>query len=107
MCPVCGYAMQDPPRDYNICPSCGTEFGVSDANSSIEALRLAWIATGAHWWSTTEPKPENWNAAIQLAGLLTTSGFDVFYDEPEVKMTMTACAASSFTAARESAGRAA
>jgi hypothetical protein len=70
MCPVCGYAMQDPPSDYNICPSCGTEFGVSDVNSSVEVLRQVWVATGAHWWSTTEPIPENWNATVQLMAVL-------------------------------------
>jgi predicted amidophosphoribosyltransferase len=43
MCPVCGYGMPDPPRDYNICPCCGTEFGHHDQNASIEDIRLAWL----------------------------------------------------------------
>ena len=70
MCPVCGYNMQDPPRDYNICPSCGTEFGVSDVDASVQELRAAWLKTGARWWSDTECVPEGWNPASQLAEAL-------------------------------------
>src|SRR5271165_7007649 len=93
-CPVCGYAMEDPPRDYNICPSCGTEFGVSDINSSIDALRQVWLATGAQWWSTTEPRPQNWNAAVQLAAV-TACGVEVLRDNPKAVMAMAAGATSS------------
>lgn len=67
LCPVCGYEMDDLPRDYNTCPSCGTEFGLHDANASIPQLRAAWIATGPKWWSKTDPQPENWNPFKQLA----------------------------------------
>ena len=70
MCPVCGFGMEDPHCHYNICPSCGTEFGVSDANSSVVSLRTVWVETGARWWSTTEPAPDKWNAATQLASIL-------------------------------------
>jgi len=93
MCPVCGYAMQDEPRNCNICPSCGTEFGVSDVNASFEQLRLAWILGGANWWSTTEPRPANWNAAIQLAAILNR-GITVHYEIAEVQ-TMAAGATTS------------
>ena len=65
-CPVCGFEMGEPPADYNICPSCGTEFGVSDVNASIEQLRRAWIATGPVWWFTVESPPPNWNPLNQL-----------------------------------------
>lgn len=41
-CPVCGYPMEVPPEDYNICGTCMTEFGLNDVNSSIEELRNAW-----------------------------------------------------------------
>ncbi len=70
-CPVCGYYMEDPPRDYNICPSCGTEFGYHDAGRTHEELRNIWIKSGAEWWSPVDRKPERWNAYIQLlrAGL--------------------------------------
>jgi len=66
LCPVCGFELDDPPRDYNICPSCGTEFGLHDVNASILQLRQAWIETGPQWWSTTDPQPENWNPFVQL-----------------------------------------
>jgi hypothetical protein len=66
ICPVCGYLMEDPPTDYNICPSCGTEFGYHDVNSSIAELRANWLRTGPQWWSTTDPCPLNWDPYIQL-----------------------------------------
>ncbi len=69
LCRVCGYAMEEPPSDYNICPSCGTEYGVHDVNSSLLDLRKAWVGTGPRWWSTVDPEPANWNPFIQLANL--------------------------------------
>src|SRR6476620_5555846 len=74
LCPVCGFTMEAPPRDYNICPSCGTEFGLHDANASIEELRLALISTGPKWWSASDPQPEDWNPFSQLASLGLSSG---------------------------------
>jgi hypothetical protein len=65
MCPVCGYGMEDPPQDYNICPSCRTEFGLHDANNSIAALRAAWLRAGAHWWSCVDPEPQGWDPYLQ------------------------------------------
>jgi len=69
MCPVCGYGMEDPPEDYNICPSCGTEFGLHDVNSSIAALRAAWLRSGARWWSPVDPQPLGWDPYLQLDNL--------------------------------------
>jgi len=69
LCLVCGYEMDDPPRDYNVCPSCGTEYGVNDANASYEELRTAWLKTGPVWWSKTDPQPDNWSPSRQLANL--------------------------------------
>jgi hypothetical protein len=69
MCPVCGYEMEDPPRDFNICPCCGTEFGLHDVNSSIAELRAAWLRAGAVWWSPTDPPPEGWDPYLQLDNL--------------------------------------
>src|SRR5690349_14160194 len=65
MCPVCGYEMDDPPRDYNVCPSCGTEFGLHDANAAISELRASWLSSGPTWWSTTDPQPANWEPLEQ------------------------------------------
>ena len=78
-CPVCGYPGLDSPpyRDglafWDICPSCGTEFGNNDANRTHEQLREAWIAKGMPWWSTSprDPRPEGWDPAAQL----TAAGF--------------------------------
>jgi hypothetical protein len=49
-CPVCMFPrLPYPPRDYHICPCCGTEFGNDDADFSYEQLREMWIAGGANW----------------------------------------------------------
>jgi hypothetical protein len=66
-CPVCGYEMAVPPKNYNICSSCGTEFGVHDVNASIAELREAWMKTGPRWWSKTAPQPEKWDPITQMA----------------------------------------
>ena len=65
-CPVCGYEMEAPPKDYRICPSCGTEFGVNDVNASIAELRESWMSTGPAWWSTVDARPDNWDPIDQL-----------------------------------------
>ena len=66
LCTVCGYDMDYPPEDYNICPSCGTEFGLNDVNSTVPDLREAWIETGPVWWSRTDHQPIGWDAEKQL-----------------------------------------
>jgi hypothetical protein len=66
LCPVCGYEMEAPPKNYRICPSCGTEFGLHDANASIEELREVWLDTGPRWWSKSDPQPQNWDPIMQL-----------------------------------------
>ena len=70
MCPVCGYEMEDPPRDYNICPSCGTEFGLHDVYASLQDLRAAWLQAGPKWWSPTDPVPQDWKPWDQVARVL-------------------------------------
>jgi hypothetical protein len=73
MCPVCGYrGLEEPAYDefncssYEICPSCGTQFGYSDAGFSHEHLRYRWIENGCEWFSSSYSKPEGWSAKIQL-----------------------------------------
>lgn len=56
--------MPDAPRDYNICPCCGTEFGNDDADLSHEELRTFWIANGANWFFGAQPV--GWNPYLQL-----------------------------------------
>jgi hypothetical protein len=70
LCTVCGYEMEEGPRDYNICPSCGTEFGLHDVNSTIDNLRSAWMANGCRWYSTVVAQPPNWIPLAQLAKIL-------------------------------------
>lgn len=73
ICPVCGFdQLQYPPDDGIICPSCGTQFGYTDANVSHDVLLAEWLLHGAHWHSKVIPKPANWNPYEQLyrAGLL-------------------------------------
>jgi hypothetical protein len=53
-----------PPRDYHICPCCGTEFGNDDAEFSHDQLREMWISGGARWFFGRAP--EHWNPWIQL-----------------------------------------
>src|SRR5712692_7791736 len=64
-CPVCMYGrLPYPPRDYHICPCCGTEFGNDDAEFTHEQLREMWVAGGAHWFFGRPP--EGWNPWMQL-----------------------------------------
>jgi hypothetical protein len=75
-CPVCGWPeLHEAPRDseggasFEICPSCGFEFGFDDDDQGLtyEAARAAWIEAGMQWWSTSRPGPVDWDAAKQLA----------------------------------------
>ena len=73
MCDVCGYPrLRRPARDHIICPSCGTEFGLDDADPGaapvdIKArLRSQWIDHGMRWFSRVTHAPMNWNGYAQL-----------------------------------------
>jgi hypothetical protein len=64
-CPVCMYPnLAYPPRDYHICPCCGTEFGNDDAEFSHDQLREMWISAGARWFFGRAP--DHWNPWVQL-----------------------------------------
>jgi hypothetical protein len=76
-CPVCGYlGLDEPPwteesgASYEICPSCGFEFGVTDVDRGIsyEQRRREWIAAGMRWWSR-RPPPPGWDPRAQLREL--------------------------------------
>lgn len=64
-CPVCFFdKMAYPPREYNICECCGTEFENDDEYQTHEELRADWEAKGGAWFF--ENPPRNWNPWIQL-----------------------------------------
>ena len=75
VCPVCGYPnLAEPPYDgtspsYEICPSCGTEFGYEDSGRSHAELRHAWVDGGCRWWATYDKPPKGWDPLQQLRGL--------------------------------------
>ena len=77
-CPVCGYpGLTEPSHDetgfgsFDICPSCGVEFGYDDFAVPHRALRYRWLMNGAKWYSTATVQPLRWSAGEQLraAGL--------------------------------------
>lgn len=80
VCPVCGYpGLTEPPRSddgggsYEICWSCGFEFGVTDDDLgyTFEAWRQRWIDRGMPWDSSAlRPSPPGWNPQAQLRRLL-------------------------------------
>jgi transcription elongation factor Elf1 len=82
-CPVCGYpALSDAPRtqsgggSYEICPSCGFQFGVTDEDQgrSYEDWRAEWIHGGMKWQSQGLPEPPGWDPRMQMirAGISTS-----------------------------------
>jgi hypothetical protein len=71
-CPVCMFgALTYPPKDYHICPCCGTEFGSDDAEFSHLQLREMWFATGAQWFFGTPPANWSWMKEFADAGVAT------------------------------------
>lgn len=79
LCPVCGYPeLCEQPRgeetggSYEICPSCGFQFGVSDEDRGFtyESWRNAWIKAGARWQSIGQPPPPGWDPVRQLQNLV-------------------------------------
>jgi len=80
VCPVCGYpSLDEVPRppfgggSYEICPSCGFQFGVSDDDRgySYRAWRAKWIDRGMPWDSEgVRDAPEGWDPARQLQNVL-------------------------------------
>lgn len=78
ICPVCGFSeLKESPRSaagggsYEICPSCGFQFGVSDDDLGLtyEKWRNGWVARGMPWSSVGITVPEGWNAREQIRRL--------------------------------------
>ena len=72
ICPICGYdELEYPINEFDICPCCLCEFGVSDEEWSEVELRNDWVSHGALWaWESYDiPQPANWNARKQFENL--------------------------------------
>ena len=78
-CLVCGFpGLLEAPRakngggSFEICPSCGYQFGVSDDDRHISPTqwRAQWQRDGMKW-ASRQPAPKNWDAAGQLRGFLS------------------------------------
>ncbi len=67
---VCGYNQMEPLELGIICPSCGTQYGVSDEDATYPELRHRWIsADHARWWSRYTTPPVGWSAVAQLRSI--------------------------------------
>src|SRR5229473_8396907 len=66
LCPICGFRLNRPPIDCDICPCCGTQFGYSDSGRSHTELRDVWINSGTSWHSQVYRQPRGWNPWLQL-----------------------------------------
>jgi len=74
-CPVCGFPeLDEQPRteagagSYEICPSCGFQFGVTDEDRgfSYEAWHAKWVQEGMQWDKGRTVAPIGWNPLEQL-----------------------------------------
>lgn len=74
-CPVCSYPkLKEPPRppggggSFEICPSCGFQFGVDDDDRGISHAqwRRDWLKRGAPWSSAGKNEPKAWDGAAQI-----------------------------------------
>jgi hypothetical protein len=88
ICPVCGYpGLEEQPRgdltggSYEICPSCGIQFGYSDEAGGDEEARKElykqwrqkWIEGGMIWNEGRSKPPPDWNPREQLRRVILTS----------------------------------
>lgn len=78
-CPVCGFPdLEEEPRgestggSYEICPSCGFQFGVSDDDlgSTYEQWRQRWIDAGMTWDEGRTVPPSHWDPNQQLRNIV-------------------------------------
>jgi hypothetical protein len=83
LCPACGFDLWFAPWNegapsYEICPSCGIQFGYDDAAGGRESERAAiytswrarWTQDGMPWFSAGQRPPADWNPAKSLERLL-------------------------------------
>lgn len=74
-CPICGFDKLSNPHidaygcaSFDVCPSCGNEFGYDDVTTPHALLRQRWIDNGKKWWCI-HGIPLNWDAGKQLTNL--------------------------------------
>jgi len=89
-CPTCGYPLEAPVEDSDICPSCGTQFGYSDSGRTYSQLRENWVQHGAPWHSRVERVPRGWNPWLQLI----RAGYE--YAVPSFRFEVRGVALSSY-----------
>jgi hypothetical protein len=85
---VCGYQHLNEPAhspsgggSYEICPSCGFQFGITDDDSGItyEQWRKQWISESMPWNSIGIKPPQDWDPVVQLKNI----GIDIKrHDKP-------------------------
>jgi len=69
-CPVCGYdKINETTLKWSICPSCGTQFGLSDNGRTYAQLRHDWIQGGATWQDDYILPPPYWSPINQLRNI--------------------------------------
>ncbi len=77
-CPVCAWPqLAEAPRppggggSFEICPSCGFQFGVDDDDRghTFAGWRRAWLKAGAPWRGTARRAPAGWDGAAQARKL--------------------------------------
>jgi hypothetical protein len=85
-CPVCGFWLEV--YDFNVCPSCGVEFGVDNISHTYGELRRVWVDNGAFWSSGVDKRPVDWNPWLQLilAGHIYDVPFVTQTDVPQHNM---------------------
>lgn len=78
LCPVCGFdspgslTSPDGSPSFEICPSCGFEFGYDDGvcGETYDSYRKHWIATGCKFWAAPRMAvPGDWNPEAQLLAI--------------------------------------
>lgn len=98
-CPVCDYPkLSEPPRSefgggsFEICPSCGFQFGVNDDDEGIsyETWRRRWEAAGMPWNSLALKQPTFWTPVakhVAPGGAALRRPGDPPVAEPETEKT--------------------
>ena len=85
-CPVCGFpGLHEAPRSltggasFEMCPSCGFEFGVDDddQSQSFASWRERWKQGGMKWSSKGTPQPKQWKPEAALASVTPGAGAKV------------------------------